>query len=795
MRFGFWLVAAMLAMPTVVCSGGSAEENGYLAKPSHTSSGVVCTNTFGSALYVVRNDTLHELASGPGIGLYYTVSPSGDRVGCKVVTEAGLQIAAVLDPANGRLRHLTGPEPRVGQVSFTTDGRMAFTVGEDLVITNGLTAERYGLGTYANIAPVSADARFVAYNDIDDQLWLMDLGGGNRACITDRSSGFFAPVWSPSGSRLVYSTLHGILSVYDLASKRTYRLGPGSNPSWTPDSHTLLFHRTISERDVVVASDIYSIAYDGSNERCLTETTDEFAMDPSVTPDGRAVLFHTCTSREVRVQSLDGTVPLLKGAVARIASAGGLTFRPSVPSAAPASVSALDIPYVHQVYDTPDWFNGHWACAPTQAIMVLAYYHVLPPWVISCSWPSRHSTSWGNYVASPYRFKGIDFVSAAEDPNGVNGQGGYGYMWTGSGSPHTRMAEYYRTHGFSATQTEGTAYSTAAADISAGYPFSMCVLLTTSGHLVLAHGFGAEAHTLVFNDPYGNKNQGYMNAAGKNVLYDWPGYNNGYQNLTQVAWCISTRYTALAVADTVVDDLQFSSGFTLNNAPPASMSAWRDLNRGFQGHLWYTLTTAGPVDTFFAEWRPVLPAEGDYDVQAFIELSNATDARYEITHAGGRDSAFINQKLISKNWVSLGVFHFNAGEGGAVRLGHRSSVADQEIVFDAVRWVRVAPTHAQPEEGGSVGMAFALDQNYPNPFNPSTRLRYSLPNAALVRLEILNTLGQIVAVLRNGAALPGSYVQEWAPGPMASGIYFARLRVIESGGNIRSATVKMALTR
>jgi hypothetical protein len=128
------------------------------------------------------------------------------------------------------------------------------------------------------------------------------------------------------------------------------------------------------------------------------------------------------------------------------------------------------------------------------------------------------------------------------------------------------MADYYRAHGFSATQTEGTAYSTAAADISAGYPFSMCVLLTTSGHLVLAHGFGAEAHTLVFNDPYGDKNQGYMNAAGKNVMYDWPGYNNGYQNLTQVAWCISTRYAAPVVVDTVVDDLQFGNGFTPNNA-------------------------------------------------------------------------------------------------------------------------------------------------------------------------------------------------------------------------------------
>lgn len=795
MRFRVWLAGAALALPPVMCSGGAQEDGGYLAKPSLTTSGVVCTNSFGSALYVVRDDTLHELVSGPGIGLYYTVSPSGSLVGCKAFTGDGMQIATVIDPANGRVRHLTGPEPRVGQVSFTTDGRMAFTIGEELVVTDGVTQSRYSLGTYANIAPISPDARFVAYNDIDDQLWLMDLANKSRTCITDRTSGFFSPIWSHDGDRLVYSTLHGVLCAYDLASKHTYRLGTGSNPSWSPDSRTILFHRTKTVRDAVVASDIFSIGYDGSNERCLTESTDGFAMDPSVTPDGQAVLFHTFTSREVRWMPLDRTIPALTNANAGSVSGSGLTFRAATPAAAPASVSALDIPYVHQVYDTPDWFNGHWACAPTQAIMVLAYYHVLPPWNISCSWPSYHSTPWGNYVASPYRFRGNDYTFAAEDPNGVNGRGGYGYMWTGSGSPHTRMADYYRAHGFSATQTEGTEYSTAAADISAGYPFSMCVLLTTSGHLVLAHGFGAEPHTLVFNDPYGDKNQGYMNAAGKNVMYDWPGYNNGYQNLTQVAWCISTRYTAPVAADTVVDDLQFGNGFTMNNAPPASMSAWRDLNRGFQGHLWYTLTTAGPVDTFFAEWRPGLPVEGDYHVQAFIELSNATDARYEITHAAGRDSAYINQKLVSKDWVSLGVFHFNAGDGGAVRLGHRSGVPNQEIVFDAVRWVRVAPAYAHREGGGTDGLMFHLDQNYPNPFNPSTRLSYSLPNAAMVRLEIVNALGQIVAVLRDGAAAPGAYAQEWSPGPLASGVYFARLRVIESGGNIRSATVKMALAR
>ncbi len=795
MRLGILLLPVTIILVLGTGYGGDVEDRGYLAKPALTAAGVMCTNSFGSALYVVRNDTLHELAAGPGIGLYYTVSPAGDLVGCKEITESGLQSALLINLHNGQRQLLTGPEARVGQVSFATNGRIAFTVGTDLIVTDGVTQERYPLGTYANIAPVSPDARFAAFNDPDDQLWLLELATRNKRRITDGTVGFFSPLWSPDGNRIVYSTLHGMLSVYDLGTGQTYELGRGSHPAWTPDSRTIVFHRTSSDRDEVVASDLFSIGYDGSGETLLTAGMDDFAMDPSVTPDGKAVLFHTFTTREVRWKALENDAPVQKSADARRISGTALTIRARTPSTVPESVSGLDIPYVHQVYDTPDWFNGHWACAPTQAMMVLAYYHVLPPWNITCTWPSPHTTPWGNYVAEQYRFRGTDYASVAQDPNGVNGRGGYGFMWTGSFSPRSRMADYYRSHGLSAVQTEGTAYSAAAADISAGFPFSMCVLLTTSGHLVLAHGFGAEPHTLMFHDPYGNKNQGYMNASGKNVLYDWPGYNNGYQNLNEVAWCISTRFSPPPVENTVVDDLQFSNGFSMQTAPPASMKIWRDLNRGYQGHLWYAYTSLGPVDTFFAEWRPVLSDAGDYDVQAFIELSNATDARYEVTHAAGRDTVFLNQKLFSAEWVSLGVFPFTIGNSGAVRLSHLSSIAGQEIVFDAVRWIKAASTSTVSEKAGAGEPAFRLEQNYPNPFNPSTRLHFFVPREALVRLEIVNALGQSVAVLRDGIIGPGAHVHEWSPGRLSSGIYIARLRLTTSDGTSHQSVVKMLLTR
>jgi hypothetical protein len=70
-------------------------------------------------------------------------------------------------------------------------------------------------------------------------------------------------------------------------------------------------------------------------------------------------------------------------------------------------------------------------------------------------------------------------------------------------------------------------------------------------------------------------------------------------------------------------------------------------------------------------------------------------------------------------------------------------------------------------------------QNYPNPFNSQTILRYRLPIARTVRLEIFNSSGQKVATLINEHQEPDEYEVVWDASGMASGIYFAHLRVAQ----------------
>ena len=94
------------------------------------------------------------------------------------------------------------------------------------------------------------------------------------------------------------------------------------------------------------------------------------------------------------------------------------------------------------------------------------------------------------------------------------------------------------------------------------------------------------------------------------------------------------------------------------------------------------------------------------------------------------------------------------------------------------------------ENLNTVPANFELSQNYPNPFNPNTTIKFSLPEAASIKLVVYNILGQQVSELVNDFKAAGSYTVNWNAENLSSGIYIYRLE----SGNF-SISKKMTLLK
>ncbi len=89
------------------------------------------------------------------------------------------------------------------------------------------------------------------------------------------------------------------------------------------------------------------------------------------------------------------------------------------------------------------------------------------------------------------------------------------------------------------------------------------------------------------------------------------------------------------------------------------------------------------------------------------------------------------------------------------------------------------PTSVMDET--ALPVTFALEQNYPNPFNPETTIRYQLPIASEVKLQIYNLLGQRIVTLVDNQQPAGFYSVQWGGKdkqgyPVASGVYLYSIK-------------------
>lgn len=766
-------------------------------------------------LYVadLTTGTTESIALGYGVAYRANWSADSRHVGFKRFV--GLrQVASVYEVINRTLLDLCEPSEQVGIPAFADDGRISFTIGRTLYLVDpqGRVLRTFPLQAYCNQTPLSPDGSMAAFTDQDDQLHVLTVADGRIRRLSADAVGCFAPQWSPDSRTLLAHSIDGRVLLFDLSTGRMTDLGPGLHAIWDKQGERVIFTRiTLSNEGRVFRQGLYSMRCDGSEGFYLTRGDHDYA---------------TCSAGQwIFKDGVDGQLRRTTGSPA-LTTQCDLIDLPAAPlqserpAASPSAVS-FTIPYVHQAYDSPDWFNGNSACGAASAVMCLAYYGVLPKWTVTCSRPYPHSSDYGRYICDKYTSNGFTFDIGGQDPDGTIGYGGFGYIirnnWQNT---KEYMAEYARLHGVNSNVDWYPSRAKLQNEIRAKMPFVVLTSLTSSGHYVAAVGYDQEATSVISNDPWGNKNYAYPSFLGAGAIYDWPGFNNGHAGLEIVHCFIYFRsqrsdlgVQGLVKADTLRLDENSAVSVTIRNTGMIT-SAECPLRLVLSTNAYYdstdlrlaecTVPALAVADTYRVQLAFALPDTLLSAVYALgvqvdadgnnLELSESNNFQYTRLTVIGRPKLYgmtpAEDAVIAEERPLISCFHLDKispvdPQRVSITLDGRdvSEQAERQAAFSmyqsfdrlqtgehtvSVRAVNQAGFAGErtwrftisPQSGVQVDqtpISSFLFAAYPNPFNLQATIRVQLSHPETAAVEIYSLTGARVKTLYRGVLAQGHF--------------------------------------
>ncbi|HOX59446.1 MAG TPA: immunoglobulin domain-containing protein, partial [Candidatus Paceibacterota bacterium] len=272
---------------------------------------------------------------------------------------------------------------------------------------------------------------------------------------------------------------------------------------------------------------------------------------------------------------------------------------------------------------------------------------------------THSATGQGPEYRTKYSYNGVVFDVPSSDSWGTDlagYYGGFGYFLQDdpgtSLQRSTRLMEYVAAHGLTSALDTSPTISEARAEINANHPFVVLNDLTTSGHYITCIGYIQNQHSLIFNDPYGNKNVSYPGKAGAGAIYDWPGYNNGYQNL-------NTVYRYILARGTVSANTSWGSYWDLNAAATGAGAApagtWNSTSANWSSSANGTVAT-GPwagQDAIFAAGTDATSAY-TVSVSGTQMVANVLVQEGTVTFTGGRFYFLASSGTYYSNYVAAG---------------------------------------------------------------------------------------------------------------------------------------------
>jgi hypothetical protein len=386
--------------------------------------------------------------------------------------------------------------------------------------------------------------------------------------------------------------------------------------------------------------------------------------------------------------------------------------------------------YIHQLHDTPDWFNGDWACGPTTCVMLAANFGRLPRWSLPIQNGTR-SNDYSAYIPGLWEGASQRFTIQQKDPDGNLACGAYGYICPPGTSfvaaDWGRMEQFLRLLGLQlqpnlanvAGLDWDTVWNRLVEQIDQNHACLLSITLKhpngrTIEHIFLAYGYveyTTGQRALIAKDPYGNWTGAGFDGQGGNGVHYW--LNRSAQGapssgLVRVkfirgVWSDQPRTPGLVLDDAGNDFARFGPAdhwHFESRQGYGSPGRLLPLGPGATGLWWASTAAFGPWQTW-ATWRFQLSQPGRYRLHAFIPANLATtnNARYFLAQSSDGlappppldhdESALtqigsLPQSQYHDEWRPIGELALQPG-WSHIYLSTVTGESAKRLVFDALR--------------------------------------------------------------------------------------------------------------
>lgn len=252
------------------------------------------------------------------------------------------------------------------------------------------------------------------------------------------------------------------------------------------------------------------------------------------------------------------------------------------------------------------------------------------------------------------------------------------------------------------------------------------------------------------------------NLTNLKISYPFGNINPTYKN-TPADWMVKLNYKSdinedgenyIGIAKSAKNGMDLMD----NRKPPLFFD---------QGFLYFARPEWDNIfQRFSSDIRPEI---GDGQIWDF-EVSNPRKSNNSISFEGIDKVPNDYRIILINSWNSVPFDLRNGSKYSFVSVAEKMQF---KLIIGTSDFVEKEIANLVPQE-------FELIQNFPNPFNSSTSISVKLPRDANIKLDIYNSLGQMVKNITEGYHQAGIHTFSWdgvdaAGVPVASGVYYYRL--------------------